>query len=60
MARSRSSGPQAPEVHLLGPLEVLREGEPLPLGGARPRALLADLVVHLGEPVSVDHLIDDV
>lgn len=29
------------------------------LGGAKPRALLADLLVHLGTPVSIDRLVDD-
>src|SRR5438128_1103727 len=47
------------EVLLLGPLEIRRDGEPLRLGGAKPRALLADLSLHLGEPVSVDRLVDD-
>jgi DNA-binding SARP family transcriptional activator len=31
----------------------------LKLGGAKPRALLADLALHLGETVSMDRLIDD-
>jgi DNA-binding SARP family transcriptional activator len=47
------------EVLLLGPLEVRRDGEPLRLGGGKPRMLVADLALHLGEPVSVDRLIDD-
>jgi DNA-binding SARP family transcriptional activator/tetratricopeptide (TPR) repeat protein len=47
------------ELRLLGTLEARRGGEPVMLGGAKPRALLADLLVHLGTPVSVDRLIDD-
>jgi DNA-binding SARP family transcriptional activator len=47
------------EVRLLGPLEVRRDGRILKLGGAKPRTLLADLALHLGETVSVDRLIDD-
>src|SRR6266516_6188803 len=48
------------ELRLLGPLEALRAGEPVALGGPKARALLVDLLVHLGEVVSVDRLIDDV
>lgn len=48
------------EFRILGPLEVLHEGEPLPLGGPRDRALLALLVVHAGEVVSTDRLIEEV
>src|SRR5436190_11710330 len=29
------------EVRLLGPLEVLKQEQPIPLGGPKPRALLA-------------------
>ena len=47
------------EVRLLGPLEVRRDGQLLKLGGAKPRTLLADLALHLGETVSIDRLIDD-
>ncbi len=47
------------EVRLLGPLEVRRDDRMLKLGGAKPRTLLADLALHLGEPVSTDRLIDD-
>src|SRR5712691_739041 len=47
------------EVLLLGPLEARRDGEPLRLGGLKPRMLLADLALHAGEVISVDRLIDD-
>ncbi len=47
------------EVRLLGPLEVRRDGRLLKLGGAKPRTVLADLALHLGETVSIDRLIDD-
>lgn len=43
---------------VLGPLEVLRDGEPVQLGGKRQRALLALLLVHANELVTVDQLID--
>jgi DNA-binding SARP family transcriptional activator/ABC-type transport system substrate-binding protein/outer membrane protein assembly factor BamB len=47
------------EFHLLGPLEVLSDGEPLALGGAKQRALLAILLLHANEVVSRDRLIDE-
>ncbi|SNS25775.1 DNA-binding transcriptional activator of the SARP family [Geodermatophilus saharensis] len=40
----------------LGPLEVRRAGEPVPLGGARLTAALSLLLVHAGGHVSVDAL----
>ena len=36
------------ELLLLGPIEVRAGGTPVALGGAKPTALLADLVLHLG------------
>jgi predicted ATPase/DNA-binding SARP family transcriptional activator len=49
------------EFRLLGPLEVLGDdGEPVALGGPRPRALLTLLLLHPNEVVSVDRLIDGV
>jgi DNA-binding SARP family transcriptional activator len=47
------------EFRILGPLEVWRKGRPVHIGGAKERALLALLLLHAGEPVSVDHLIDE-
>jgi DNA-binding SARP family transcriptional activator len=46
------------EFRVLGPLEVLSEGERLPLGGGKQRALLAVLLLHANEVVSADRLID--
>jgi DNA-binding SARP family transcriptional activator len=43
---------------ILGPLEVRHEGRPVHVGGAKERALLALLLLHADEPVSVDRLID--
>src|SRR5436190_12875523 len=54
----QAEGPRV-EFRLLGPLEVLLGGQPIELGGAKPRALLADLLLHLGQVVSADRLIDD-
>jgi len=46
------------EFRILGPFEVREEGEALPLGGAKQRALLAVLLLHANEAVSADRLID--
>jgi WD40 repeat protein/DNA-binding SARP family transcriptional activator len=46
------------DFRILGPLEVARDGEPLVLGAAQQRALLAVLVLHRGELVPVDRLVD--
>ena len=46
------------DFRILGPLEVLREGRVLPLGGVRPRAALAVLLLHANEVVSTDVLVD--
>lgn len=43
----------------LGPLAVELDGTALPLGGRLRRALLADLVLHAGEVLSVDRLVED-
>jgi YVTN family beta-propeller protein len=48
-----------PEFRLLGPLEAISEDAPVPLGGAQQRALLAILLVHRGEVVGTDRLIDE-
>ena len=53
-----SSAPQL-EFNLLGPLEVLHDGSPLALGGPKQRALLALLLIHAGEVVSVDRITED-
>ncbi|MGK5552559.1 AfsR/SARP family transcriptional regulator [Actinomadura kijaniata] len=45
---------------VLGPLEVRTDaGEPVPVPGGKIRALLADLLVHAGRPVSADRLVED-
>lgn len=43
---------------ILGPLEVHAEGALVPLGGAKPRAMLAALLLHPNEIVSVGRLTD--
>jgi predicted ATPase/DNA-binding SARP family transcriptional activator len=47
-----------PQFHLLGPLSVTLEGEPLALGGQKRRALLAALLLEANKAVSRDRLID--
>jgi DNA-binding SARP family transcriptional activator len=47
------------EFRVLGPLEVAANGAPLPLGGAKQRAVLALLLLHANEVVSTDRLIDE-
>jgi YVTN family beta-propeller protein len=46
------------EFRILGPLEVLDDDRRIELGGARQRAVLAILVLHRGETVSVDRIVD--
>lgn len=47
------------EARLLGPLEVLRGGEPVQLGKPKERALLARLLLDAGRPVPMDRLVED-
>ncbi len=47
-------------IGVLGPLRVEVAGRPVELGGPVPRRLLAALVAHAGQVVSVDTLIDAV
>jgi predicted ATPase/DNA-binding SARP family transcriptional activator len=47
------------ELRILGPLEVLRDGEPLRVVGRVRRSILALLALHLGEVVSTDRLIEE-
>jgi predicted ATPase/DNA-binding SARP family transcriptional activator len=47
------------EFRILGPLEVLDEGRRLALGGRKPRALLALLLLHRGETLGLERLIDE-
>lgn len=46
------------EVRLLGPVEVWAGDRRAPLGGVRPLAVLSALVVHLGEVLSTERLVD--
>ncbi|MDR6980775.1 DNA-binding SARP family transcriptional activator [Streptomyces sp. 3330] len=46
------------EVRLLGPVEVWEGSRRAPLGGVRPLAVLSALVVHLGQVLSTERLVD--
>ncbi|MGH8902551.1 MAG: AfsR/SARP family transcriptional regulator [Egibacteraceae bacterium] len=46
------------EFRILGPLEVLLNGEPVDLGGIKPRTVLAMLLLRRGRVVSKDKLVD--
>jgi DNA-binding SARP family transcriptional activator len=47
------------DFRILGPLEVAQGGQLVSLTGVRQRALLAILLLHVGEAVSTDRLIDE-
>jgi class 3 adenylate cyclase len=50
----------AMEFRVLGPLEVIGPGGAVNIGSGLQRAILAILVLHVGETVSTDHLMDEV
>ena len=47
------------EFRILGPLEAWHEGREVSVGGPKPRALLAVLLLHANEVVPADRLIDE-
>lgn len=47
-------------IGLLGPVEVIDDGRPIPVPGARLRTLLARLAAASGRPIGVDALIEAV
>ena len=47
------------DFRVLGPLEVAAEGRVVALDAAKPRALLAILLLHANEPVGSERLIED-
>ena len=47
------------EFHVLGPVEALVDGRPVPLPAAKPRALLAIMLLRRNRVVPVGELIDD-
>ncbi|GIG68552.1 AfsR/SARP family transcriptional regulator [Phytomonospora endophytica] len=46
------------EFRILGPLEVLRDGRSVPLGGPRQRTVLAALLLHANKPLTPERLIE--
>ena len=48
------------DIRVLGPIEVVRDGHPVRLGGRKQRAVLALLVIDVGRVVSSDRLLDEV
>ncbi|MEU3355937.1 BTAD domain-containing putative transcriptional regulator [Streptomyces sp. NPDC037389] len=48
------------EFKVLGPLEAVADGRPLPLGGPKQRTLLATLLVNANTAVSADRLCDEI
>src|SRR5262249_25797359 len=55
-----AGGAGAGRFHILGPVEVVRSGCVVPLGGRRQRAVLALLLLQANRVVSVDRLAEDV
>ena len=47
------------DFRILGPLEVVDDGRTVALAGSKPRALLALLLLHAGETLTSDRLIDE-
>ena len=58
--RPASGGTLAFEVRLLGPVQVARAGREAGLGGPRPRAVLALLVLEAGRVVPAGRLVEEV
>ena len=46
------------EIRVLGPVEASADGQPLPLGGAKQRAVMAMLGLEANRTVTADHLIE--
>jgi DNA-binding SARP family transcriptional activator len=53
-------GAEGLRIRCLGPLEALRGGQPVKLGGPRQRLVLAHLLIRPNETVAVERLIRDV
>jgi DNA-binding SARP family transcriptional activator/basic membrane lipoprotein Med (substrate-binding protein (PBP1-ABC) superfamily) len=59
LATEATSNRQPLRFRILGPLEARAGQRAIELGGRRPRAVLAALLLRAGEVVSVERLIDD-
>ena len=53
------SGGSAVEFRILGPFEVLRNGELLDVGPRKQRSLLALLLLHANRVVTTDHILEE-
>ena len=51
-------GHRTMEIRVLGPVEASADGQPLPLGGAKQRAVMAMLGLEANRTVTADHLIE--
>ena len=60
MVALAAGAPNEMEFRVLGSLEVVDHDGPVALGAPKQRALLAVLLLHRGEPVSTDRLIDEI
>ncbi len=49
--------PGSMEFQVLGPVRVLDHGEPIDIGGPKPRTVLALVAARAGEVVSLDMLV---
>ena len=47
------------EFRILGPFDVVKDGETLLLGSGRQRALLAFLLLNANHAVSIERLVDE-
>src|SRR3954451_4138655 len=60
MGATRRASAGDVELRLLGPVEVMRRGQSVSLGGAKPRIVLATLALEPKRVVSTDRLIENV
>ena len=56
VGRARRVGVRVLEFGVLGPVQAVRDGRELELGGPKPRAVLALLLVDAGRVVSAEYL----
>jgi DNA-binding SARP family transcriptional activator/ABC-type branched-subunit amino acid transport system substrate-binding protein/streptogramin lyase len=56
--RSTAQGGTALDFRILGPFEVFDQGQTVSVGAGKQRTLLAILLLHAGEAVSTDTLVD--
>src|SRR5438876_7989539 len=47
------------EFRILGPVEVADEAGPVTIGGQKQRALLGLLLIHAGQVVATDRIVDE-